>query len=93
MDNFVPCNFVLLSKVITFVYMKISQNKQILTHLKEVGDLTSLDALTLFGCLRLASRINDLRNDGHVISTTPAYTRKGKRIARYFYQGEEKEQA
>lgn len=40
-----------------------SQNKKILAYLMSGKRLTQLDALTLFGCMRLASRICDLRRD------------------------------
>ena len=43
----------------------------------------SLDALSLYGCFRLASRINDLRNRGHEILTTEITLDNGKTIASY----------
>ena len=42
-----------------------------------------LTALTKFGCLRLAARINDLRNAGHIIITTTKELPNGKRVAQY----------
>jgi hypothetical protein len=42
-----------------------------------------LTALTKFGCLRLAARINDLRNAGHFIVTTTKELPNGKRVAQY----------
>lgn len=38
-----------------------SQNKQILAHLRQGKTITSLEALNLFHCLRLASRICDIK--------------------------------
>ena len=38
-----------------------SQNKQILAYMRNGGRITSLEALRMFCCMRLASRINDLR--------------------------------
>lgn len=38
-----------------------SQNKTTLAHLQSCGTVTSLEALNLFGCMRLASRVNDLK--------------------------------
>lgn len=61
----------------------MSQCTDILRHLEEVGPLTALDALNLFGCFRLASRINDLRHDGHNIVTESIHLDNGKSIARY----------
>ena len=52
---------------------KQSQNKQILGYLQTGRTLSSLQALTLFRCMRLASRINDLRRDGHEIVTDIIY--------------------
>ena len=61
----------------------MSQNADILNHLKTVGPLTALDALDLFGCFRLASRINDLRQAGNDIETTEVKLPNGKTIAKY----------
>ena len=59
-----------------------SQNEQILQHLKRGRKITPLDALNKFGCFRLAARISDLRNQGHVISTENV-TKEGKTFASY----------
>ena len=40
-----------------------SQNKRIFAYLMEGHRITSLEALNLFGCMRLASRISDIRRD------------------------------
>jgi hypothetical protein len=61
----------------------MSQNSDILNHLKTVGPLTALDALDLFGCFRLASRINDLRQAGNDIETADITLPNGKTIAQY----------
>jgi hypothetical protein len=47
--------------------MKITQNDRILRHLKDFGSITSLEAITEYGILRLASRINDLKRMGYPI--------------------------
>jgi len=47
-----------------------SQNKQILSHLRNGNRLTPLEALTLFNCFRLSGRIYDLKKSGHDIKTT-----------------------
>ena len=52
---------------------KQSQAKQILNHLQTGKTLSSLQALKLFSCMRLASRINDLRKVGHDIVTDIVY--------------------
>ena len=46
-----------------------SQKQKVLEHLKQYRTITSLEAITHYGCTRLASRINDLRNEGHHITT------------------------
>ena len=51
--------------------MKVTQCERILRHLKDYGSITSLEAVTEYGIMRLASRINDLKNRGyHIISET-----------------------
>lgn len=59
-----------------------SQNQQILAYLKQGKSLTPLQALTKFGCFRLAARVADLRNDGVNIKTK-RMTVSGKTFASY----------
>lgn len=47
--------------------MKINQKQRVLRHLKEVGPLTSLDAMKEYGIMRLTSRICELKDEGHKI--------------------------
>ena len=61
----------------------MSQNKQIAAYLNKGKKLTTLDALSKFGCFRLASRINDLRNEGMKISTKIIKLENNKQIAQY----------
>jgi hypothetical protein len=61
----------------------MSQNKQIADYLNKGKKLTTLDALNKFGCFRLASRINDLRNEGMNISTKIITLENKKQIAQY----------
>jgi hypothetical protein len=44
-----------------------SQNGKILEHLKRGRSITPLEALQRFGCLRLAARVQNLKDEGHVI--------------------------
>ena len=60
-----------------------SQSKMIKEFLLNGGRLTQLKALKLFGCMRLASRINDLRNEGMDI-ITKMEKRGKKRFAVYY---------
>lgn len=61
----------------------MSQNKQIADYLNKGRKLTTIDALNKFGCFRLASRINDLRNDGMNITTKIIKLENKKQIAQY----------
>ena len=63
--------------------VKPSQCDAILAHLKEGNTITQIDALNKFGCFRLGSRINDLRNRGHNIECQTVKTKTGKRIGQY----------
>lgn len=60
-----------------------SQCNRILTHLQEGKTITSLEALNLFRCMRLASRISDLRRRGHSIVSERIKTQSGKYVAQY----------
>ncbi|WP_104932268.1 helix-turn-helix domain-containing protein [Vitreoscilla sp. C1] len=65
-----------------------SHTKAILAYMQQGHALTSLDALRLFGCLRLAARIADIKALGY-----PVHTRKikvgGKTVAQYsLFSGE-----
>ena len=51
--------------------MKLSQCERIIRHLQDYGSITSLEAMKEYGIMRLASRINDLKNRGYkIISIT-----------------------
>jgi len=47
-----------------------SQNKMLLNHLMRGWTVTPIDAMELFGILRLGARIWDLRKKGYSITTT-----------------------
>jgi len=61
----------------------MSQNKQIADYLNKGKKLTTIDALNKFGCFRLASRINDLRNNGMNITTKIIKLDNKKQVAQY----------
>jgi len=61
----------------------MSQTKQIADYLNKGKKLTPIDALTKFGCFRLAARIADLRNDGMSIVTKTIKLDNNKQIAQY----------
>lgn len=65
-----------------------SQCEAILKHMEDNPEgITQVEALNEYGCMRLASRINDLRNRGHMIETVmvEAKNRYGQHVsyARY----------
>lgn len=60
-----------------------TQLKTILHHLK-ISPLTPMDALSCFGCFRLAARIFDLRKAGYIINTEMIEDEEtGARYAQY----------
>lgn len=60
----------------------MSQCQRILNYMKQGKSLTPTQALSRFGCFRLAARIADLKESGHTI-TTEMVKRDGKRFAKY----------
>lgn len=67
-----------------------SQKDAILEYLEEGNSITQLDALTLFGCSRLAARICDLRKDGWAIRSkmVKVQTRDGYAIVSEYWMDE-----
>lgn len=49
--------------------MKSTQCDKVLEYMKTFGSITQLQALSDIGCMRLASRISDLRYQGHSIGS------------------------
>lgn len=72
----------------------MTQCERILKYIQEFGSITQLDALREFGCMRLASRINDLKNNGFKIikKMEKSKNRYNEPIsfARYFIKENEK---
>lgn len=62
----------------------LSQNKLIMDYLQSGHSITQMDALRLFQCSRLASRINDLKNRGVQVRKEMIELQNGKRVAKYF---------
>lgn len=60
-----------------------SQCSMIREWLLEGKTLTSLEALVNFGCMRLASRIHDLRERGMQIKATKIQVESGKYVTQY----------
>ncbi len=64
----------------------ISQEENVLNHLRTRGPLTPLDALNLYGSFRLAAIIFNLRK-GHLIKTRDTTDNgTGKHYATYIYE-------
>jgi hypothetical protein len=61
-----------------------SQNALIKGWLLNGYSITQQEALTQFGCFRLAARIADLKNKGLNVVTDMVTLENGKRVARYF---------
>ena len=47
--------------------MKSTQCDKVLEYMRQFGSITQLQALQDIGCMRLASRISDLRQQGYAI--------------------------
>ncbi len=60
-----------------------TQNQMILSHLKAGKTITKLEALDLFNCLSLSSRISDLKKMGNAIDSKTIKTKSGKHVAEY----------
>lgn len=68
---------------------KLTQNCQVLNHLKSGKSITPLEALVAYGVFRLAARIDDLRKrlsrtgSKHTIVTEMVADQRGRRYGRY----------
>jgi hypothetical protein len=60
----------------------LSQKKMIREYLMSGKSITPIDALQLFGCFRLATRVFELKEEGMPIVTTMIES-NGKRFASY----------
>ena len=61
----------------------MTQCNMIAEYLENGYSITSLEALQMFGCMRLASRICDLRDRGYKIDTCKIKTETGKWVTEY----------
>ena len=66
----------------------MTQDQQIQDHLFDGKSITPLEALSQYGCFRLAAVIHRLRQDGISIETDMV-TQNGKTFAKYFLTTEE----
>lgn len=76
--------------------MKPSQCQLVLDYLRRFGSITQLEAIRDIGCMRLASRISDLRYQGYAIGRRmkTSKNRYGKDVsfAEYYLEEENNEQ-
>lgn len=61
-----------------------TQNELIRDHLEQGKRITPVDALNFFQCMRLASRICELRRDGLPVQSRVKTLKNGKKVAEYF---------
>jgi hypothetical protein len=60
-----------------------NQTKMIKAHLDKGHSITAFEALKLYGCLRLAARMHDLKQSGYSFHKEMVTASNGKRIAEY----------
>ena len=72
---------------------KKNQHSEVLNHLQTKGNITSIEAIELYGATRLSAIIFNLRKKGYDIETKmlTGYTRYGDtcNYAKYIYHGKE----
>ena len=62
------------------------QKEQIRSYLNKGKTITSLEALDIFKCFRLASRISELKQEGYPVTKQMIRLDSGKYVAEYFKQ-------
>lgn len=73
------------------IQMKDTQCSKILAYIHDTGSITQMDAMREFGCMRLASRIADLKKQGIPIikETETSKNRYGEPISYARYRMED----
>jgi hypothetical protein len=61
----------------------MTQNEQIAEYLKQGNRITALEALSRFRCLRLASRVSELKEKGYNIQSETIHD-NGKHYSEYY---------
>jgi len=61
----------------------MNQTDAVLLHIKTIGPIDPMTALRQYGVMRLAARVQDLRDAGMRIKTIMVYAPNGKRYATY----------
>tara|TARA_B110000503_G_scaffold34900_1_gene57026 strand:- start:1401 stop:1607 length:207 start_codon:yes stop_codon:yes gene_type:complete len=62
------------------------QKEKIKDYLESGKTITSLEALDIFKCFRLASRISELKQEGYPVTKQMIQLDSGKYVAEYFKQ-------
>lgn len=62
-----------------------TQTEEIRNYLENGGELTQLDVIRLFGCLRLGARIYDLKKAGMAIKKETVHE-NNKHFAKYYIE-------
>ncbi len=65
--------------------MKETQSHKILQALRQGRTITALDALQNYGCMRLSSRIHDIKRQGFPVIREMITLPNGKRVAAYSF--------
>lgn len=60
-----------------------NQTKMIKAHLDKGESITALEALDMFSCFRLASRMHELKESGYPFMKETITYNNGKRVAMY----------
>lgn len=66
-----------------------TQTEQVAAHLRQWGTITPMEALRIWGIMRLGARIHDLRKAGLQIDTQLIEVKPGTHVARYRLAGSE----
>lgn len=61
----------------------MTQTQQILDYPKQGNAITALEALQMFGCMRLGSRIWDIKRLGYIVNTEKKQVGEHKHVAEY----------
>lgn len=65
---------------------KSTQAQKIKQHLESGGTITALSAFEKYGCMRLAARISDLRNQDKMPIASRTIKKGEKRFSEYYLQ-------
>lgn len=67
-----------------------TQNRAILDYMMQGHAITSLNALNKFGCMRLTSRIHDIKKMGVIVDDEWVKGGNGKKYKRYWISSKER---